>query len=299
MKVIDKSKSSVFFALTTLCVFGLSSMQNAFAVPDYSAQIVPHKALYSIEMISRKAGAQVANIHGDLTYEWTPSCDAWVSHHKFIMTYEYFEAPSSVVISDYSSYETMDAKSYNFISQKKSSGQIIEEVRGAVQLEDKKVSQAKFTQPEGLTFDLPKGTVFPMAHTMGVLDNMKKGEKFYKATLFDGGDTEGPVEVNTFIGKAYDMPKYIKNFKDSKEIKDADKELLASPAHLVQLAFFPQEEGDTPSDYEMSAIFHENGIISDMTINYQDFSIRQKLIGLERLKSSCDPQQPAEQEKKK
>ena len=36
-------------------------------------------------------------------------------------------------------------------------------------------------------------------------------------------------------------------------------------------------------------IFHESGIISDMLVEYQDFSVTQKLIALEKIDAvSCD-----------
>jgi len=40
----------------------------------------------------------------------------------------------------------------------------------------------------------------------------------------------------------------------------------------------------TEADYEMDVIFHENGIISDMFIEYKDFSVTQKLVALEKIK---------------
>ena len=49
------------------------------------------------------------------------------------------------------------------------------------------------------------------------------------------------------------------------------------------MAFFPTLGNDVTSDYELTMAFHENGIISDMIIEYGDFSVRQKLIALEKV----------------
>jgi hypothetical protein len=40
---------------------------------------------------------------------------------------------------------------------------------------------------------------------------------------------------------------------------------------------------------------HENGVISDMLIEYDDFSVTQKLIALEPVKSTCGEQAVEEQ----
>ena len=55
------------------------------------------------------------------------------------------------------------------------------------------------------------------------------------------------------------------------------------------MAFFPMKTATAISDYEMNAVIHENGIISDMRVDYKDFSVTQKLVALERLKTTlCD-----------
>lgn len=39
----------------------------------------------------------------------------------------------------------------------------------------------------------------------------------------------------------------------------------------------------------MSLIFHENGVVSDMVVEYKDFSVTQKLVALEPLSDACGP----------
>ena len=54
------------------------------------------------------------------------------------------------------------------------------------------------------------------------------------------------------------------------------------------MAVFPVKDREEESDYEMSMNFHENGIISDMLIEYDDFSVKQKLVALEKIPAeSC------------
>ena len=102
-------------------------------------------------------------------------------------------------------------------------------------------------------------------------------QKFFSATVFDGSDDEGPVEINTFIGNPTNAMKFVTP-------SDAlDMTLLNTPAWNVRMAVFPVAQKEASSDYEMSMIFHENGVISDMLIEYDDFSVTQKLVALDRL----------------
>lgn len=114
-----------------------------------------------------------------------------------------------------------------------------------------------------------------MGHSLGLMKSIKEGKKFYNATIFDGSDDEGPVNINAFIGKQ------INEVKDVEESEDIDKTLLKLPAHEVQLAFFPLNNEVETSDYEMNIVFHENGVISRMLVKYEDFSVLQTLKALE------------------
>ncbi|MCB1782709.1 MAG: cell envelope integrity EipB family protein [Alphaproteobacteria bacterium] len=251
----------------------------------------PHRALYDIQLSKNKNGSQIVNISGQMMYEWKPSCDAWVSNHRFNMVYEYADGPAMQISSDFVTYESFDGKTINFTSQRKRDGQLFEELRGSAEMsEGGPASEAVFNLPKGLTFDLPKGTLFPMGHTLSVLENIKKGKKFYSATIFDGGDEDGPVEVNSFIGKPIDPASVIKTDKD------IDKSLLDSKAWEVRLAFFPLKNSESTADYEISLVFQENGVVSDMKIDYADFSVNQKLVALEPLEGGCNAK--SDEEKK-
>ena len=136
---------------------------------------------------------------------------------------------------------------------------------------------AIFTMPDDLNFDLGKGAMFPMAHTVEMVQKARSDKKFFTAVVFDGSDDEGPVEINTFIGKPANAMKIVE------PSKALDMTLLNTPAWNVRMAVFPTQNEEESSDYEMSMIFHENGIISDMLIEYDDFSVTQKLVALEKL----------------
>ena len=247
-----------------------------------AAGFKPHKALYDIELASTKSGSQIVNIRGQMFYEWRPACDAWTSDHRFKLFYEYADSPSMQITSDFTTYETFDGKSMSFTSQRRRDGELFEEMRGQATIADKAGGEAVFTMPKDLVFDLPGGALFPMAHSMRVLESIKKGDKFYKAVIFDGSDEEGPVEINAFIGKTLDAA------EQPKPSDKLDAGLLSVPAHKIRLAFFPLNDSAATADYEMALVFHENGVISDMFIEYDDFSVTQKLVALEPLDSSCE-----------
>jgi hypothetical protein len=264
---------------------------NAATDPAIEAGFIPHKALYDIQLSSKKSGVMISNLSGKMLYEWHPSCDGWVSNYQFDMLYEYTEIPAVRVTSDVATFESYDGKIFNFSVQRKKDDYPFEQFRGAtVAGENGDPNSVVYSVPKDLTQVLPEGIYFPMAHTLDVLKKIKQGKRLYSATLFDGSDGEGPVNVNTFIGKEYiyKKPEMSGNNSEKSKEGDIDPTLVNTKAWDIRLAFFPLDSSDIMSDYEMSLVFHENGVTSTMEIEYADFSILQKLIAIEPLETGCD-----------
>ncbi len=257
---------------------------------NINTPLTPHKALYDINLVATHSGTQIINISGKMFYEWRPSCDGWITDHRFTLFYEYADSPGMHITSDFSTFETFDGESFDFSARRSRDQDLYQELRGRASTSKKKNinktqktmpqdGKALFSMPENLSFDLKKGTMFPMAHTVEMVRKAQNNDKFFTATVFDGSDDEGPVEINTFIGKKVNAMKIIK------PSDDLDMALLNTPAWKVRMAVFPTLNDEESSDYEMSMLFHENGVISDMLIEYDNFSVTQKLVALEELES--------------
>ena len=256
---------------------------------DTHSGFAPHKALYDIKLEETRSGSQVVNVSGQMFYEWTPDCDGWNSNHRFNLLYEYTDSQPLRITSDFSTFESYDGKAIHFNSQRKHDGALFEEVRGTAHMNEDHSGEALYTIPKNLSYELPQGTVFPIAHSMELARQMKAGKKFYSAVIFDGSDDKGPVEINSFIGKSANTIKPAALAGAS-----MDKKLLDSPARDVRLAFFPLKDPSATSDYEMTMTLHENSVISDMRIEYDDFTVRQKLIALEPTENACGKTQKAQ-----
>lgn len=239
--------------------------------------LAPHKALYDIQLVSRRSGSQILNIGGKMFFEWKPTCEAWTTDHRFNLTYEYADTPAMRISSDFSTFEPFDGKSFDYTARRERNGEVYDEIRGKAERIDDGGGLALYSMPEGVKYDLPVGTLFPMGHTFELLNHARAGKKFFNATIFDGSDEEGPVEVNAFIGAPINVT------AELKPSSSVDTTLINTKAWHVRMAFFPLNKSDAGSDYEMDIVLHDNGIISDMHVDYKDFSVRQKLAAIERV----------------
>ena len=243
--------------------------------------LAPHRAVYDINLIATHSGSQILNISGQMTYEWKPVCGASTTDHHFKLFYEYADSPGMRIASDFATFESQDGKELQYSSRRKRNGDMYQEIRGIADMKGKG-GAAVYSKPEGTRYDLSAGTLFPVGHTLELIRAAKAGKKFLNAQVFDGSDEDGPIEINAFVGKTVKPPV----FKDDKKI---DTSLLKSKAWNVRMAVFPSGDDEEESDYEMTLAFHENGIISDMTIDYDDFSVEQKLVSLEKISAeTCD-----------
>jgi hypothetical protein len=260
--------------------------ENTNKTAEVNAELVPHRALYDINLIAAHAGGQIANISGTMFFELRRDCEAWMTDHRFNLIYEYTDSPAMQITSDFSTWESLDGERFYFSSRRSRDGEIYEILRGEA-TSGEEGGVATFSQPEGLEFDLSAGTIFPMQHTKLLAEALKNDKgPFLNRVIFDGSDQEGPVEINAFIGNKVNAMAQVNG---SAQINPA---LLNSPAKTVQMAFFPMgsDSNEPGADYEMEAVFHQNGVISDMTINYKEFSISQKLNALEESDDSVSCQ---------
>lgn len=257
-------------------IFSLPAVASSPMIPGNIA-MAPHKALYNIELASTRSGSQILNISGKMFYEWKPKCDAWSTDHRFNLSYEYADSPGMQITSDFSTYEMIDGSAFDFTSRRKRGGALYEELRGHAEIVKGKPGEAIFSVPKDLSYDLEAGSLFPMGHTIEMIRQARAGNKFFSAKVFDGSDGDGPVEINTFIGSKANPLSVVK------ASPQLDMGLINTPAWNIRMAVFPLSNPSENSDYEMSMVFHDNGVVSDMLIEYGDFSVRQKLVAIEKL----------------
>ena len=235
--------------------------------------IKPHKAIYSINLKTAKSGSQILDISGEMYYGWEASCEGWTTDHRFNLLYEYADSAPVAVKSDFKTVESFDGKQLDFNSRRKRAGHVFEEFRGQANVQKTKQGRVNYTLPEDLEHVLPQNTLLPVDHTIKVLEKANAGQRFFNAVIFDGSDEKGAYEVNAFIGKSKEIP--------NTELENVDSTLVSTKAWPVRMAFFPYDDKSSSPEYEMQMIFHENGLVSDMTIDYDDFSVTQKLVALE------------------
>ncbi len=241
-------------------------------------QLIPHRALYDITLRSAANSSGIADIHGQMFYDLQENCGDWTSTHRFILMYDYIDNPSSQVVSEFTTVESKDGKKFEYRARRVKDGEPQEEVAGTATKDPAagKNFIAKYSQPEKMNLELPGDTLFPTEHTRNVIRNALGGKKFIRGTVFDGSDTDGAYQVSGFVLKPISEP-------ERKRIwpRGVDTDMARKPGWRTQVAIFPlANKEESSSEYEMDMNLLENGVVTDMSIKYNDFSITQTLKAL-------------------
>lgn len=237
-----------------------------------AAEVMPHRALYSMSLGKATNDAGVAGASGTMAYQWGETCDGWTVEQRYRLRMDYSESPDVDIASNFVTWEAKDGLSYRFNQKETRNGVDSDEIKGAAKLDGPgQGGTADFEKPAGKSFKLPPGVLFPSAHTILLIDKAKAGENFISKHIFDGATVENAVLVSAVIG-----PKIEPDAEAAKK-----SPLLNRPGWRVRLAFFPADQKEEKPDYELGMLLLDNGVSRDMEIDYGDYTIRAKLDDIE------------------
>ncbi|MDR3515006.1 MAG: cell envelope integrity EipB family protein [Azospirillaceae bacterium] len=255
-------------ALVVITLSGVLSGPLAMAAPPApTIEIVPHRALYDMSLASTRGTSNVADVGGQMLFEWADACDGWTVEQRFRLQIVYSEGETSTLDTSVTSWEAKDGLSYRFNVRRKVTGEADELIRGQARLSRAGgAGEAIFTAPVARTFPLPAGTLFPSAHTIAVLQQAAAGDLMFLRPVFDGTDGKGAADVSAVISNSQKTP---------------GAGLADGAAWPVRLAFFPQDGDVTSPETEMTLDLLSNGIARSMEIDYDDFQVSAKLAKVE------------------
>jgi hypothetical protein len=256
------------YLLTVLALIGAS-------VPAAALEVAPHRALYEMSLESAKPSSGVVGASGTLGYQWGETCDGWTVEQRYDLTMQYDEDKPAKIGSSFVTWEAKNGLSYRFNERKTRNGELEEEIKGEAAYKSAGgPGRASFTKPKDQVFDLPAGSYFPTAHTLMLLRKGETGEHYVPARVFDGSEFDGPVLIGTAIDSAAEK------MSVSTDVKSP---LLQRPSWWMRLAFFPDSTKEERPEYELTMRLLDNGVSSEMLIDYGDYVVRAKLSHIEPL----------------
>ncbi len=238
--------------------------------------LAAHRALYQLNFAGSRGGKQISNGRGTMGYEVADVCDGWATRQRLRMTLVSAEGQDSDMDSDYATWESKDGLNFRFHSMQRSDGTVSNQTDGGARLSKAGgPGEVTYRVPKEAKLVLPPGTVFPMMHTLALINAARDGKKFLALPLFDGTDEHGIEDSSVAI----------LDWKQPYATKYPPLTVLANTR--VRLAFFDHANGAQTPSYEVAMRYWENGVADDMLMDFGDFSMHATLTELTLLPRRC------------
>ncbi len=245
------------------------------ALPAEAGQLLPHRASYLLSLGRSQSGSDVVNVEGVMSYEFADACQGWTTTQKARLRLLFEDGRRHEVGWNLNSWESKDGRIYRFFIRDLDGDTVTSEIKGEAALDAPgKAGVATFEEPRAKKLDLPAGTLFPTGHSLALLKHILAGDVIFLATVFDGSDDQGPVEISAVLGGAT---------KPALDIAKLSSVLAAGPVYRIGLAFYEPGGSETTPDQEQAISMYGNGVIDRLTLDYGSFKVDAVLKKLEAL----------------
>lgn len=255
-------------------------------LPANEPALAPHRAIYEFALGSARSGKTIAALTGRMVYEFTGSnCDGFTQSMRFVTRTTSQEGETSTSDQRTTSWEPLDGSRYRFQSSQYRDDKLTEQTAGtAVRAEGEADTTVALTHPDSRTTAVGRQALFPVQHSLKLLEAARQGLTSFRADFYDGSEGgEKSYVVNALIGK----PVAATYNRSLPRVGQAAK-LDGLPAWPVALSYYEHgaETKDAVPTYEMSFLFFQNGVSRRLLIDNGEYAMKGELTDLVMLEPS-------------
>jgi hypothetical protein len=241
-----------------------------------------HRAVYDLTLDHGKSASDVMGLEGRMVVEWRggPACDGYTSDQRVVTSS--LDSSGRISISDVrlNSWEALDGNEFRFDRTEYLDGKLSSRESGVAIRHNGLVT---LEEPEKGTQILPEDVLFPTAFNEALTAAVQSGKSTFSHVLFDGTQPAA-TNVTAFIGKPVEASSdartvKIKNRGDGAPLKGAK-------SWPVRMSYFDQGDDvqdGTPS-FEMGFHMFPNGVMSHLSLDYDDVVLSGNLAQIEYFK---------------
>ena len=254
-----------------------------------------YEAIYELHLTHASATTGPRAATGTYETRFAETCDGWDTRTHIVLDLAFRDGTNSSNERFFSSWESGDGLKYRFAVQTIKNGATVEAYKGSAAL-TKKGGQVTYEIPtlqgekrhvREIKLQLPRDTLFPMAHSRRLLDRADLGEALYSSVVLSGSSSTGPRVMSTAIGPRLTAGKPVAG-GDSVD-GQIDPGLLGTPSWRMSSAFFNlNEKRDTPNT-ELFLQLYQTGVTQSFEQTFGDFTVGAKLSRLRRIDGPVCP----------
>lgn len=287
-------RKSVFATIGMISFCLIQFVEPAFASPaanvsaaQVAPKLIPHRAVYDMKLAGSDEQSGIAGVNGRMVYDFTGNaCDGYSVRFRFVTEFRDVSGGAQITDLQTSSFEEPKAQSYQFLSKTFVDQKLVEETRGTAHA-GKKAKTIDLKEPEDKSLEIGAEVLFPTQHLRTILDAANSGIRFVAADIYDGAESGEKVYATTSVIGAKGT------LITSSEKRKAELPLRGKAYFPVTIAYFDPSadsaSGEQMPVYQLSFRLFQNGVSSDLKIDYGNFSIQGEMASLEIYdETSCD-----------
>ncbi len=242
---------------------------------EAAAGFLSHRAVYDLSLAKSRSSGSITGASGRLEFEWADVCTGWTISQRTRVRMTTIEGKVFEFGWTLNALEGRDGRSYRFFIRRLNIDGSSEELRGKARLGDAgEGGVAAFSAPEPREVPLPKGTLFPTAHSLLLIEAARNGALPLWVTVFDGSGDTGLFGVNAALSQT--LPAEAPNRFESPLLR-------GQASWRLHLAYFGMDETIAEPEHEQALRLYANGVVDEMLLDYGDFVLRADLGVLEAL----------------
>jgi hypothetical protein len=219
----------------------------------------------------------VTGATGAMRFSVVDGCTGWGTTQHMTLLIRNADGSLNKTVTDYITWETKDSKTLTFTLQERDNdGKLVVDDAGTA-THSGVGGTVTYTTPAGRLLNLPAGTLFPMAHTAGLLAAGESGKKFISVPLFDGTSDSGAQ--STFVAMLGHHGPEKADFPDLAKLASTD----------VDIAFFNRQNLDVNPNFRSQMRYYDDGVATGIILDFGDFVMRGKLDKLTIPPADCKP----------
>ena len=267
---------------TKTIVLSIFAAGAAFGSGPAGAQtmpLAPHKAVYELSLLNSKGSSGPSSVRGRIVYEFNGSaCEGYTVTFRQATEIVSGEGRQQVLDTRSTTFESGDGKTFRFRIETSSDGRRTKLLEGSAERAVDALS-INLRSPELAKADIAVAALFPVQQTVKGLAAARAGQTTLEVDAYDGsGDGQKIYHSLNIIGKAMAKPA-----DDETEKAEPMKTMRRWP---VVASYFDKAKPDGEPVYTLSFEMWENGISSNLKLDYGDFVLAGKISQFELLKAA-------------
>lgn len=252
-----------------LVLVGLSLCLVAGPSAAAPLRLASHQVVYDLKLDELRENSGIEAVRGRIVLKVEQQCDGLIVNQRMVLEMINFEG--NVIVSDYnqSTWEDNAGRMMRFDMSNMLNGQLVEKYSGIAEHRENG-TVVQFSKPDIANMELPSDVIFPGEHTRQVLKAAAAGRRLLSAKVYDGNGEDGLSDTLAVIGKAQGLL-----------APPETEEILRGKTYWpLQISFFDLRQQQSEPDYRIGMKIFDNGIATDLHLDYSDFSLNGKVSNL-------------------